>query len=88
MRPHDWSFPLCVYETTSMFKCRWCSAVIMSIDDGPTAEDLKHARLPVDCDEAVLVVIHDDYVSGETESWLGDDRFEWKTVLTYKFPIQ
>lgn len=61
----------------AMFKCRGCGAVLSSTEDGPTLDDLSHSRLPEDCNEAVPVVVLEEYLSCEAGPWDEDDLGRW-----------
>lgn len=78
MRVHEWSKPVPFYEGVDLYKCRFCGAVVMSIDyPGPTVADLDKQKVPIDCDESVFVVIHEAYDGGELDPWDEDEEFQW-----------
>jgi hypothetical protein len=67
-KPHVWSRPIAVYEGVYGFKCKDCDAAIMA-EASPTLDDLKTVGLPVDCNLAVLTVIHEEYMSWDEIPW-------------------
>ena len=76
MKHHVWDTGTCIYETVYGFVCRDCGARIVSDEVSPTSSDLKDSRLPENCDDAVIVVIHDDYASWSPDDcWLEDDIY-------------
>jgi hypothetical protein len=78
MKPHKWSHPITVYEILAMWKCRGCGAILLHTDV-PDNACVTECRLPIDCDEAVLAVIHESYVGGWTYPWADEKEgdFEW-----------
>lgn len=69
--------PVCVYEILSMWKCSGCKAILLN-EDEPDDAYVIECGLPLDCDEAVLTVIHESYRGGWMDPWNEDDDFEWK----------
>jgi hypothetical protein len=73
-KPHEWSHGVAIYEGIAGFVCKGCGARIMAGAEGPSLADIETAHLPEDCDEAIPVVIHEDYVSFDPEDcWNEDD---------------
>jgi hypothetical protein len=79
MKEHDWSLRVCVYETIDGVTCRNCGAQIYAMsDDGDLDKDCEQANLPLDCEQAVPVVIHEDYKEWDDGAWdEKDDVPQW-----------
>lgn len=78
MREHDWSTRVCVYETLDMIVCKGCGACILTADpDGNFDSDCEQAELPLDCEQAVPVVIHEEYKDWDQGPWDDNDPPEW-----------
>lgn len=74
MKKHTWSRGVVIYEFISKFTCRDCGACITSDDEPPSDEDILRQKLPLDCDEAIPIVIHEEYASSESiDPWDEDD---------------
>lgn len=76
MREHNWSDPVCVYESACMVKCDGCGAVIFCEYD-PKPSDVQDARLPTDCDEALPYVVLEEYGEFLTDPWSDEDVGRW-----------
>jgi len=68
---HQWSEGFPIYEGLQGCVCRGCGARVMTMEEAPTDEEVLQADLPLDCDEAVLTVVHEEY-----KSWDGEDLWE------------
>jgi len=78
MKEHDWSQRVTVYEGLDGVKCRACGAALLALDeDGDLDDDCVKAGLPLDCDQAVPIVIHEDYKDWDEEGWMDTDVPEW-----------
>ncbi len=78
MKEHDWSQRVTVYEALEGVKCRGCGAAIYALDeDRDLDKDCVKAGLPLDCDQAVPIVIHEEYKDWDEEGWMDEDVPEW-----------
>lgn len=77
---HVWSEGFPVYEGIYGCECRGCGARVMTVAAAPTDDELSHARLPLDCDDAVPVVLHEEYLQ-----WDGGDL--WNEEDALKKPV-
>ena len=78
MKVHDWSTRVTVYESIDMIACRGCGAVILAADpEGNLDNDCTAASLPLNCDEALPAVVHEDYSEWNDGPWNDDDVPEW-----------
>ena len=73
MKQHIWKEREKVYDGVYSFKCGGCGACIISENHAPIAEDLTQQKLPLDCDEASVAVIHEEYMAWDED----DDVDEW-----------
>jgi hypothetical protein len=77
---HVWSEGFPVYEGLRGVECRGCGARSISMEYPVTDEEVIQAGLPLDCEEAVAVVIHEDY-----KFWEGEDL--WEEEDQHKPPV-
>ncbi len=77
-RKHHWSNGVGVYEGLYAFRCKRCGAEMLSSEGEPSRVEMSDARLPWDCDAAVLTVIHEDYLdSSNISPWDESEKHEW-----------
>lgn len=76
MKPHHWSKRMAVYELIDMIVCKGCGAQIL-ITDRDVENACAQAGLPLDCDEAVPMVIHEEYGDWDGGPWDGDEKPRW-----------
>jgi len=75
MKTHEWSDPVCIYESFCGFRCKHCDAVCFALWEGPTADDLRQQGegvMPEDCDETKRLVAEGKF------SWDQDDMPPWE----------
>lgn len=80
VKKHVWSEGFPIYEGLRGVECRGCGARIMSMEYPVTDEEVTQADLPLDCDDALPVVIHEDY-----KFWDGEDL--WDEADLYQKPV-
>ena len=72
---HLWSQGVPIYDSIDGFVCKGCGARVTGEPSGVNWEDLDMHRLPIDCDEAKLVVIHEEYgpIWNPSDAWSEED---------------
>ena len=76
MKPHQWSRRMAVYEGIDMVVCKGCGAVVLVVVES-LDESCEMAKLPLDCDEAVPIVIHEEYDDWTGGPWDDDEKPRW-----------
>lgn len=72
--PHHWSKKI-DFVFIGGYVCKGCGARILTGLDFPSSYDMKRCDLPLDCDESVIIVIHDAY-----KAWIPTEEItpEWE----------
>lgn len=76
MKQHEWSHPVCIYEMVDGVVCRRCKATILIRPDETIDDACLRSELPLDCNEAVPVVIHEEYDEWDDGFWM-DEEPRW-----------
>ena len=65
-----------MYEGIDMVVCKGCGAVVLVVVES-LDESCEMAKLPLDCDEAVPIVIHEEYDDWTGGPWDDDEKPRW-----------
>jgi hypothetical protein len=82
MTPHEWSHPVCIYESCCGFRCKNCDAVCFAFHEGPTADDLKQQGdgvMPADCPATRPLVAQGKFLWDQSDMppWDDEDVGKW-----------